>query len=106
MTTDAIESVTRERRAAADRAFEAYDFGATEVEGTGGWEWETPGTELRRVIFLADDSRPLSQRRGGQSNTERAHFVVRFKDARSPAVQESYALTGHGGIFGMPLMSG
>jgi hypothetical protein len=43
MTTDAIESLARARCAAADRAFEIYDFGTTEVEGACGWQCETPG---------------------------------------------------------------
>lgn len=96
MTTDAIESLARERRTAAEREFAAYDFGETEVEGSGGWQWESPGTELHRVIFLAAE----------ESHTERAHFVVRFTDVGSAVVCESYAMTSHGGIFGTPPMRG
>lgn len=99
MTTDAIESLTRERWAAAECAFEVYDFG-TEVEGVGGWEWETPGTELHRVFFFAADDRRASEQVDRESAV-RAHFFVRFKNAHSAEVFESSAITYDGGEFGI-----
>jgi hypothetical protein len=101
MTTDATESLARERWSAADRAFEAYDFGTAEVEGTCGWEWDTLGTEMHRVIFLAADDRDVQAPLDRESESVRTDFVVRFKNAHSTAVLESSAITFHGGLFGV-----
>jgi hypothetical protein len=106
MTTDAIESLARERWAAADRAFEIYDFGTTELEGACGWQCETPGTEMHRVFFLAADDRRVLEQVDRESASVRAHFVVRFKNTQSAEVLESYAITSHGGLFGISGNSG
>lgn len=81
------------RDAAATQAFEAYDFLDARVEGSSGWEYITPGTEMTRPVFLA----PVEEEEG----TEMVSFTVRFKDASSAEVVEAYAITHHGNIFGV-----
>ena len=78
------------QRAAADTAFEHFDFG-TDVVAVNGWECTLPGTEMTRTVFL----------QGPHSGepSERAHFRVRFQPESSQIV-EAYAINAHGEHFG------
>lgn len=88
-----LNDMQQQRDAAATRAFEAYDFLDARVEGSSGWEYMTPGTEMTRPVFLA----PVEEDEG----TETVSFTVRFRDASSAEVVEAYAITRHGNIFGV-----
>ena len=81
-----------QRLQAAQLAFQQYDFQDTVIEATGGWEWDSPGNEVRRTLFLApiDDA----------DSTEKAHFIVRFANNDSVDVVEVYAINYFGSLFG------
>ena len=85
-------SFAEQRRAAADLAFDAYDFGATEIEEMDGWTSTRLGLDMTRTLYL----KPL---RDGEP-TDRAHFTVRFIGQHSILVAEAYAVTDHGTFFG------
>jgi len=81
-----------QRLQAARLAFQQYDFQDTVIEDTGGWEWDSPGNEMSRTLFLApiDDA----------DSTEKARFTVRFADNDSVDVIEVYAINYYGTLFG------
>ncbi|MBC8742006.1 hypothetical protein F6X40_36315 [Paraburkholderia sp. UCT31] len=89
MTTD---NLIEQREAAANAAFEAYDFHDAQVEAVNGWEFCSPGTEMTRAIFLA----PIE----GGEGTDLAHFTVRFRGYDSAEIAEVYAIAQSGNIFG------
>jgi hypothetical protein len=82
-----------ERIRAAEAAFLSYDFGETEIEATGGWEWTQPGDEVSRPLFLA----PLDS---NAEATDKAFFNVRFATNESVEVIEAFAITESGSLFG------
>jgi len=88
-----LNDLQQQRDAAANQAFEDYDFLDAGVEPPGGWEYVTPGTEMTRPVFLA----PVEEDEG----TEKVTFTVRFKGVSSAEVVEAYAITRHGNIFGV-----
>src|ERR1700676_4711995 len=59
------------------------------------------GTEMHRVFFLAADDRRALEQVDRQCELVRAHFFVRFKNAHSADVSESYAIASDGGLFGI-----
>jgi hypothetical protein len=61
---------------------------------------------MHRVFFLAADDRRALEQVDRESASVRAHFVVRFKNAHSADVFESYAITSDGGLFGISGNSG
>lgn len=87
-----------ERAAAAEAAFESYDFGAARIEAAGGWERTDPGREWSRTIFLerTDDEAA----RDGTCDTLRAGFTVIFAEG-SALVEECWANLD-GEIIGRP----
>jgi hypothetical protein len=86
-------SLAYRRQAAAERAFLAYDFKFLVLEGSGGWEFATPGREMTRAIFLA----PLDE---SVEATDRAFFTVRFTVEQSAEVCAVYAINEHGQLLG------
>ena len=86
-----------DRRAAADRALEHYDFGGA-VEATDGWESLRPGRCMTRRVYLANEETP-------ESATVACWFTVVFQHA-SADVAEAYAINEHGNVFGRLAASG
>lgn len=85
-----------ERHAAADAAFEDYDFGKNvQSEGDGGWAYTTPGNEWTQPIFIYNDEEDDF---GG---SKKVVFVVRFKPATAE-IAEVYAIDSKGQIMGNP----
>lgn len=83
---------SEQRAAAANAAFDAYDFTA-EVESADEWMAGPDGAELVRAVYLAIPEREASLR---------ASFVVVFEDESSCDVAEAYALSEFGNMFGRP----
>jgi hypothetical protein len=76
------------REAAAQAAFENYDFGNSAVEDVDGWSYTQPGDEWTRAVYFGD----------GDAPTTKGHFAVRFAPD-SATVVESYAMI-NGNIIG------
>lgn len=77
----------------ADHLFTSYDFGSQVMfDGVDGWQYETPGFERSRKIYLANESEE-------PATVEKATFTVRFKPGTA-IVDEAYAINAQGGIFG------
>jgi len=70
-----------ERRAAADREWESYDFTPWEPEDTSGWSHETGAgeSEWSRPVYFVNPHDP-------EANTIEGHFVVRFASLSAEVV--------------------
>lgn len=99
MTADYVilEQTEATRNRIADELFAKYDFGI-EVEDSDGWERETPGTVLTRVVYLVSDENGSD----GEEDraTLKAYFTVVFDSVESCNVKDVYAITVNGEIFG------
>lgn len=69
------------RAAAAQSAYEAYDFAGAEVEDHSGWEYRTSGNEWTRAVYLEPET--------PGNPTRKAQFTVAF-EAGSAVVKEAY----------------
>ena len=69
------------RAAAAQSAYEAYDFGGAEVEDHSGWEYRTSGNEWTRTVYLEPDT--------AGNPSRKAQFTVMF-EAGTAVVKEAY----------------
>jgi hypothetical protein len=87
MTPDTLRDL---RSAAADLAWDAYDFGEAVVEDFNGWT--SSGNEFSQSIYLEplDPTKP----------TDKGHFTVIFAED-SDKIIDVYAMV-QGNIVGMP----
>ncbi len=82
------------RSAAADIAFSNYNFGPRViVEEASGWESSTASNEWTRPVFIQPDTDEA------RAPSVKVTFVVRFAP-ESAVVEEQYAITDKGTIFG------
>jgi hypothetical protein len=78
------------RSAAADKAFEAFDFGDTECLEADGWESSTPGNEWTRTFYIESQaSDDLNDDDSASTGSQLETFVVRFKP-ETAEVAEAY----------------
>lgn len=83
------------RSAAADAAFEKYNFGdCVSVEGFNGWD-DTDTEDWIRVVYVHfDDDAP-------DADSHKVSFHVKFANEVSGVVEEAYALlVSNGGEIG------
>lgn len=77
----------------AEQLFGSYSFGNSVLfDGVDGWQYETPGNERSRKIYLANDSEETA-------TVEKATFTVRYEPGTA-IVEEAYAIDAKGNIFG------
>lgn len=83
-----------DQAAGADEAFADYDFGSgVEVTDTGGWEYETPGKERTRKVYVETEAED-----DGPAPRYTLTFTVRFNPDGS--VSEAYAIDNKGQVWG------
>lgn len=89
-----FEAWEEQRRAAADGAYQVYEFGrGVEVEDAGGWERLSHGNEWTRPVFVRTDEGD------DVGSSQRLVFTVRFAPA-SATLAEAYAIDSKGSIWG------
>jgi len=77
----------------AEQLFGSYNFGNHAMfDGVDGWQYETPGNERSRKIYLANDKEE-------PATVEKGTFTVRFEPGTA-IVEEAYAIDAKGNIFG------
>ena len=86
------KTLQQTRDEVADQAFAAYDFDADVVD-SDGWSYDTPGNEMTRRIYIANEDDP-------DGDSISAYFTVRFTNNTSADLEEAYAITRSGNIFG------
>ena len=81
--------LTDDRRAAADREWESYDFSPWETEDTSGWRHETGAgeSEWSRPVYFVNPCDPVA-------NTIAGHFVVRFASLSDEVVDVCGRING------------
>lgn len=52
------DDLNNRREVAADTEWQNYEFGEGPPEAANGWEWETPGAEMSRVVFFPEIDNP------------------------------------------------
>lgn len=70
------------RNEVADRIFDDFDFIGEEIVDADGWETVTPGTEMSRKVYLADDS----------GTSLAGHMTIVFDGVDSTTPVEAYAM--------------
>lgn len=75
-----MDDLQQRRQDAADREFEAYEFGELKVGEADGWSYDTPGSEMTRAIWIERDDGPDLQ----------AHFTVRFVAVDSAEIEDAF----------------
>lgn len=97
------KNLTLAQRAAADRAFDSYDFLDARVEGQQPWnsgsvraseDQQRPASYAARIVFLS----PVE----AEDGVEMVNFEVRFKEAGSAEVEEVSCTASTGNRFGQP----
>lgn len=76
------EEVEQRRREAAEKCFEAHDFGEEiTVKDVNGWEFCTGDTVWSRVVFVEEEA---------EGPSDAVVFVVHFSNEREAVITDSY----------------
>jgi hypothetical protein len=86
------------RRDAADRKFEDFDFGTSNVEDMEGWEFENDGDQMTRTVYFEDSEDP-------DADSVRGHFNVRFETG-SAVIADAYGVLGGATFEDKPQIAG
>lgn len=71
---------------------ESYQFGNVLVDSMDGWEYSSFGREYSRAVYVRENEEA--------EFTSKVFLNVVFKDVDSAELEEAYAITQNGNLFG------
>jgi hypothetical protein len=89
-----MNELLNQREAVANAQFDSFDF-YDAVEASSGWEYTTPGREMSKMVFIANDNQDEDE----ENVSERVVFKVVFKNCDSADIEEVYALYMNSGNY-------